>query len=54
MPTKVLKPAQAEGWQASSFDLLTGCRTRDVTDTIPDNVFDELFGKPDPLRHPGT
>ena len=47
MPTKVLKPAQAESWQSSSFDLLSGCRIRDVTDTIPDNVFDELFGGPD-------
>ena len=46
MPTKVLRPAQAESWQASSFDLLVGCRIRDVTDTIPDNVFDELFGEP--------
>ena len=46
MPAKVLRPAQAESWQGSSFDLLVGCRTRDVTDTIPDNVFDELFGKP--------
>jgi hypothetical protein len=45
VPNKVLKPAQAENWQSSSFDLSIGCRTRDVTDTIPDNVFDELFGK---------
>lgn len=48
IPTKVLRPAQAESWQASSFDLLVGCRVRDVTDTIPDNVFDELFGEPTP------
>jgi hypothetical protein len=46
-PSKVLKPAQAENWQSSSFDLFSGCQTRDVTDTIPDNVFDELFGKSD-------
>ena len=46
VPTKVLRPAQVESWQSSSFDLLSGCRTRDVTDTIPDNVFDELFGPP--------
>ena len=55
MPPKLLRPAQAESWQASSFDLLSGCRTRDVTDTIPDNVFDELFGPPDaesPPRSP--
>ena len=47
VPSKVLRPAQVESWQSSSFDLLSGCRTRDVTDTIPDNVFDELFGQPD-------
>ena len=47
MPAKMLKPAQTESWRGSSFDLLVGCRTRDVTDTIPDNVFDELFGKPE-------
>ena len=28
---KVLRPAQVESWQASSFDLLTGCKVRDVT-----------------------
>jgi len=48
MPARVLRPAQAESWQASSFDLLSGCRTRDVSDTIPDNVFDELFGDAHP------
>lgn len=42
---RMLRPPHAENWQASSFDLLEGCRTRDVTDTIPDNVFDELFGE---------
>ena len=46
MPSRVLNPAHVESWQSSSFDLLSGCRTRDVTDTIPDNVFDELFGPP--------
>jgi hypothetical protein len=40
---KVLKPAQVESWQSSSFDLLTGCLVRDVTDTIPGKIFDELF-----------
>ena len=42
---KVLKPAQVESWQSSSFDLLTGCQVRDVSDTIPGQVFDELFGE---------
>jgi hypothetical protein len=54
---KILRPAQAESWQASSFDLLTGCVVRDVTETIPGKVFDELFAhraigfrNPDPRR----
>ena len=41
---KVLKPAQVESWQQSSFDLLTGCVARDVTDTIPGKIYEELFG----------
>ena len=50
---RVLRPAQVESWQASSFDLLTGCVVRDVTDTIPGKIFDELFspGEPKPDRH---
>ena len=43
---KVLRPAQVESWRESSFDLLKGCRVRDVTDTIPGDVFDELFKRP--------
>ena len=46
---RVLKPAQVESWRASSYDLLMGCTVRDVTDTIPGEIFDELF-EPDPLR----
>ena len=44
MRTRVLKPAQVESWQSSSFDLITGCSVREVTDTIPGELFDELFG----------
>jgi len=40
---RVLKPAKVESWQASSFDLLTGCQVRDVTDTIPGDLYDKLF-----------
>ena len=40
---KVLRPAQVENWQSSSFDLLSGLQVRDVSDTIPGRVFDELF-----------
>ena len=41
---KVLDPAKVPSWQASSWDLLTGLKVRDVSDTIPDRIFDELFG----------
>ena len=44
--TRVLKPAQVESWQSSSFDLLTEATVSEVTDTIPGDLFDELF-KPD-------
>ena len=43
---KVLDPAKVPSWQASSWDLMTGLRVRDVSDTIPDRIFDELFGSP--------
>jgi hypothetical protein len=40
---RVLRPAQVESWRSSSFDLLSGLQVRDVTDTIPGQVFEELF-----------
>jgi hypothetical protein len=40
---KVLTPARAPTWQASSFDLLTGATAEEVTDTIPGDLYDELF-----------
>jgi hypothetical protein len=43
---KVLHPARVPNWRASSHDLLTGATVSDVTDTIPGDLFDELF-KPD-------
>jgi hypothetical protein len=30
-------------WQASSYDLLMGCRVKDYTARIPDRVFNALF-----------
>ena len=30
-------------WVTSSFDLLSGSDTLEVSDTIPDDLFDELF-----------
>ena len=44
---RVLNPAKVPSWRASSYDLLTGLTVRDVTDTIPGAIFDELF-KPVP------
>lgn len=50
---RVLKPAQVENWQSSSFDLFTGCSVREVTDTIPGELFDELFAPgPSPSTPP--
>ena len=40
---KVLRPAQVENWQSSSFDLMSGLQVRDVSETIPGRVFEELF-----------
>jgi len=36
-------PAADPNWQSSSYDLLTGLTVRDVTDTIPGKIFDEVF-----------
>jgi hypothetical protein len=30
-------------WQSSTYDLLSGLTVRDVTDTIPGRIFDEVF-----------
>ena len=49
---RVLNPAKVPSWRASSYDLLTGLTVRDVTDTIPGAIFDELF-KPVTGRRPG-
>jgi hypothetical protein len=40
---KVLHPARVPSFRASSHDLLTGATVSDVTDTIPGDLFDELF-----------
>lgn len=36
----------AESWSASSFDLLRGAETTDLSDSVTGELFDELF--PDP------
>ena len=43
---RVLNPAKVPSWRASSYDLMTGLTVRDVTDTIPGEIFDELFNAP--------
>ena len=45
-PAKILDPAQVPSWRASSHDFLTGSTVSDVTDTIPGELFDELFSRP--------
>jgi hypothetical protein len=40
---RVLNPGKVPSWRSSSYDLLTGCTVRDVTDTIPGEIYDELF-----------
>jgi hypothetical protein len=40
---RVLNPAKVPSWRASSYDLMTGLTVSDVTDTIPGEIFDELF-----------
>lgn len=41
--TKLLALAKPPSWRASSHDLMTGLQVSDVTDTIPGELFDELF-----------
>jgi len=43
IPSRVLTPARVPSWHASSHDLLSGATASDVTDTIPGELFDELF-----------
>lgn len=35
------------GWRQSSFDLAFGLEVTDATDTVPGELLDELFKKPD-------
>ena len=42
----LLQRPEPPGWQASSFELTHGLEVSDETDTIPGELFDELFKKP--------
>lgn len=37
----------SSGWRLSSYDLLRGTEISESPDTVPDALFDELFGPPD-------
>ncbi len=39
---------RSENWIQSSFDLAIGLDVRDFEDTVPEDLFDELFGSPPP------
>ncbi len=40
---KVLDPAPVVDWRSSSWDLLNGCEVNDDEESIPGDLFDELF-----------
>lgn len=42
----VLPEVTTGGWVVSSFDLLKGTDVDDGPNTVPDDLFDELFGNP--------
>ena len=41
---RLLAPAKVPNWQASSHDLATGLTVHDFTDTVPGELYDQLFG----------
>jgi len=46
VPRPLIERPEPPGWQASSFELSHGLEVSDETDTIPGDLFDELFRKP--------
>ena len=42
----LLERPEPPGWQSSSFELTHGLEVSDETDTIPGDLFEELFKKP--------
>ena len=40
---RVLDPAPVVDWRSSSYDLLNGLEVNDDEDSIPGDLFDELF-----------
>ena len=46
-PKKDLPEVYSGGWVVSSFDLLAGVDISESPDTVPDELFDELFRRTD-------
>ncbi len=40
---KVLDPAPVVDWRGSSWDLLNGCEVNDDEESLPGDLFDDLF-----------
>ena len=52
-PPKKDLPEVVQGrWMRSSFDLLSGVDVDDSPNTVPDDLFDELFPPPPPKDKP--
>jgi hypothetical protein len=52
--SKELPEVSYGNWVTSSYDLLDGVEVTELPDTIPDELFDELFGpKPGTPKTPG-
>ncbi len=47
-PKEDLPEVSSGRWVRSSFDLLNGVEINDDPNTVPDDLFDELFPSPDP------
>lgn len=47
-----LPEASSGGWIVSSFELLHGADVSEGPDTVPDQLFDELFAPLQPARKP--
>jgi hypothetical protein len=51
-PTKDLPEVSSGSWIVSSFDLLNGVDIDDSPNTVPDDLFDELFPPTDDRKPP--
>jgi hypothetical protein len=51
-PKEALPEVSSGRWVRSSFDLLNGIEINDDPNTVPDDLFDELFAPPDEKTRP--